>query len=111
MQNGLLDQPSAVKLLVRIERSGHALVSQFQDTWINSKYISETVQEVKVIARQFEAILKRKKAEPEKSAKLDIMLKNLEDAHGVDHETLFQAIAHITIGEEVCREAKKELTR
>ena len=111
MQNSLLDQPSAVKLLVRIERSGHALVSQFQDTWINSKYISETVQEVKVIARQFEAILKRKKAEPEKSAKLDIMLKNLEDAHGVDHETLFQAIAHITIGEEVCREAKKELTR
>lgn len=111
MQNCLLDQPSAVKLLVRIERCGHALVSQFQDTRINSKYISEIVQEVKVIARQFEAVLKRKKAEPENSAKLDIMLKNLEDAHGVDHETLFQAIAQITIGEEVSREAKKELTR
>jgi RNA polymerase primary sigma factor len=111
MQNSLLDQPSAVKLLVRIERCGHALVSQFQETRINSKYISEIVQEVKVIARQFEAILKRKKAEPENSAKLDIMLKNLEDAHGVDHETLFQAIAQISIGEEVSREAKKELTR
>jgi RNA polymerase primary sigma factor len=111
MQNSLLDQPSAVKLLVRIERCGHALVSQFQETRINSKYISEIVQEVKVIARQFEAIIKRKKAEPEKSAKLDIMLKNLEDAHGVDHETLFQAIAQIAIGEDVSREAKKELTR
>jgi len=111
MQNSLLDQPSAVKLLVRIERCGHALVSQFQETRINSKYISEIVQEVKVIARQFEAILKRKKAEPEMSAKLDIMLKNLEDAHGVDHETLFQAIAQIAIGEDVSLEAKKELTR
>ncbi|MBC8318465.1 MAG: RNA polymerase sigma factor RpoD [Desulfobulbaceae bacterium] len=111
MQNGLLGQGSAVKLLVRIERSGHALVSQFADLWINNKYITGIVQEVKVVARQFEAVLKRKNAEPENADKMDIMLRNLENGHGVDHETLLQSLAQITIGEEVCREAKKELTR
>jgi RNA polymerase primary sigma factor len=111
LQSGLLDQASIVKLLVRIERSGHAIVSLFHDIWIDNKYISEIMQEVKVIGRQFEAVLRRKKEEPHNADKLDIMMRNLEIGHGVDHETLLQAMAQVSIGEEVSREAKKELTR
>ncbi len=103
-------EADSVRLMVRIERSTHAIAALFQDDLLQNKVLTEILKEIKQVADRFERIMQRQKYESEDSAKIATMIANLEDAHGIDYDSLAQALAHIAIGEEICREAKKELT-
>ncbi|MFZ5773453.1 MAG: RNA polymerase sigma factor RpoD [Thermodesulfobacteriota bacterium] len=105
-----VDQAAGVNILVRVDRSTHSLVSLFQDDLLQSRYLHEGIKEIKKLVKQFEALFVRKKADPDSSAKVDTMIYNLEEDCGIDYETLGQVLAQIAIGEEISREAKKELT-
>ncbi|MCB2183464.1 MAG: RNA polymerase sigma factor RpoD [Desulfobulbaceae bacterium] len=110
MRNPNLDEAEGVKIMVRIERSTHSIVSLFQDDLLQNKYINSTLEELHKLVKRFEKLVTRRKEEPENKEKIDTMLFNLEEMHGVDYESLGHALAQVTIGEEVSREAKKELT-
>ncbi len=105
-----VSQAEGVKIYVRIDRSTHTIVSLFQDELLQHKHISKILRDFKKLVKRFEELATRRKAEPENRAKIDIMLFNLEEMHGVDYDSLAQALAQITIGEEVGSQAKKELT-
>ncbi|MBI5556937.1 MAG: RNA polymerase sigma factor RpoD [Deltaproteobacteria bacterium] len=105
-----VDQASGVNILVRIDRSTHSIGSLFQEDLLQGKYLHEMLEEVKKTTKRFEALLARKKAEPGNRGLIDTMIANLEEDCGIDYDSMAQALAHIAIGEEVSREAKKELT-
>ena len=99
-----------VGLMVRIERSTHAIAALFHEDLLQNKVLNEILTDIKKVADRFERIIQRQKSESEDSAKIAIMIANLEDMHGIDYESLAQALAQIAIGEEISRAAKKELT-
>jgi RNA polymerase primary sigma factor len=105
-----VDQASGVNIMVRIDRSTHSIGSLFQEDLLQAKYLHEMLDEVKKTTKRFEALLARKKAEPGNRLVIDTMIANLEEDCGIDYDSMAQALAHIAIGEEVSREAKKELT-
>lgn len=110
LHDAALDQPSSVKIMVRIDRSNHSIAALFQDDLLQAKYLGEALDEVKALVKQFEALATRKKNEGTGSEKIDRQLSSLEEECGLDYESLAQALAQIGLGEEISREAKKELT-
>jgi RNA polymerase primary sigma factor len=105
-----VDHEAGVNIMVRMDRSTHSIISLFQDDLLQSKYLNEGMLEVKKLAKRYESLVARRKADPENITKINTMIYNLEEDYGIDRETLGHVLAQIAIGEEVSREAKKELT-
>ncbi len=105
------DKGKAVKIMVRLERCNFTVARLFQDDRICFKYLAEIIENVKGLAKRFSAIRLKMKKQPEKAGKLDVMLCELEDEHGIDHESLAQTMEGMALGEKISSVAKQELTR
>ncbi|MFZ5761241.1 MAG: RNA polymerase sigma factor RpoD [Thermodesulfobacteriota bacterium] len=110
LRDAEFDQPASVKLMVRIDRSTHSIAALFQDDLLQGKYLTEALDAVKSLLKRFETLNARRKNEGVIGGKIDALFFQLEEECGIDYESLAQALAQITLGEEISREAKKELT-
>ena len=115
LRNDLLDHETdrekAVKIMVRLERCNFTVARLFQDDRICAKYLSEIIENVKDLAKRFSAIMLRMEKQPEKAEKLEVMLRDLEDEYGIDHESLARIMEEMALGEKFSSAAKQELTR
>jgi RNA polymerase primary sigma factor len=109
--NPELDKAAAVKIMVRLDRSNFSIANLFIDDRLSCKYLSEIVKNVKELIKQFSAVNKRMSDPSADKNKLEIMLRNLEDAHGLDSDLLNQTMTQMALGEEIAKKAKQELTR
>ena len=104
------DQATIVKLMVRVDRITLNMVDSFKDDRIQNKYIDEILEEFKLISKQFDLGLRKQEEDPD-NPKIEIMLRNLEEAYGVDRDTFGQVILLVAKGQDLGRIAKQELTR
>ena len=106
-----LDRATAVKIMVRLDRSNFSIANLFIDDRLSSKYLTEIVKNVKELIKQFSAVNKRMTDPSADKRKLEIMLHNLEDAHGLDSDFLSKTMTEMSLGEKIASQAKQELTR
>lgn len=91
-----LEDEAAIKLMVRIERSSHAIAALFDDLRLQQKYIDEMSAEAKGIADQMAMAQKAIVAGTSKHAAN--FLKELEETSAMDRESLEQAMIAIQQG-------------
>jgi len=102
-----LEDEAAVKLMVRMERSSHAIAALFDDLRFQQKYLDEMSAGLKGIADQM--TMAQKAIEAGTSRHAGNFLKELEESSGLDHETIEQAMVAIKQGDLFAREAKNRL--
>ena len=102
-----LREEAAVKLMVRMERSSHAIAALFDDLRLQQKYLDEMGSGMKRLAEQMG--MARKAISDGTSKHAANFLKDLEESSGMDHDTVEQAMAAIKHGEIFAREAKNRL--
>ncbi len=111
LTNSELDKAQAVKIMVRMDRGNYSIANLFVDDRLSNKFLNKIVKNIKDLFKQFNAIDKRLADPLANKAKLETMLRNLEDDHGVDSDFLRQTMTEILLGEEIAKKAKQELTR
>ena len=102
-----LQDEAAVKLMVRMERSSHAIASLFDDLRLQQRYLDEMSAGIKALGEQM--AMAQKAIADGTSKHAANFLKDLEDTSGMDHETVEQALAAMKQGELFAREAKNRL--
>jgi len=102
-----LQDEAAVKLMVRMERSSHAIAGLFDELRLQQKYIDEMSGVIKTLAGQMTMATKAIAAGTSKHAAN--FLKDLEDTSCLDHDTVNQAMNAIKQGEVFARDAKNKL--
>lgn len=102
-----LHDEAAVKLMVRMERSSHAIAALFDDLRFQQKYLDEMSAGIKGLAGQMAMAQKAITSGSSKHAAN--FLKDLEETSGMDHETVEQVMATIKQGELYARDAKNKL--
>ncbi len=119
-----IDQETAIKILVRIERNTSAIVRIFSDDRIHNTHIQEIINNFKRISRIYqtlqnnilESMQRAEQADAlpstmDKSEEFKDQLRNFEALHGVDAELLDKIFAQLDQGGIISREAKNELIR
>lgn len=106
MESELRDE-AAVKLMVRMERSSHAIAALFDDLRFQQKYLDEMSSAMKALADQM--AMAQKAITDGTSKHAANFLKELEDTSGMDHDTVEHSITAIKQGEVFAREAKNRL--
>ncbi len=104
------DTDSIVRAMVRIDRITLAIVDLFKDDRIHNKYLDDILADFKVITRQFSIVLGRLEKDPE-DRKAELLIRNLEEVHGIDRESIGQVIIMVAKGRDISSIAKQELTR
>ncbi|MEN8140042.1 MAG: RNA polymerase sigma factor RpoD [Thermodesulfobacteriota bacterium] len=104
------DPDKVVRTMVRLERSTHAIIELFAEDRFHHKHLDDILTGFKGVTKQFDRIFKKQEQEPEND-KIDIMFRNLENAHGIDRNTLANVVLLVGKGKNVARIAKQELTR
>lgn len=102
-----LHDEAATKLMVRMERSSHAIAALFDDLWLQPKYLAEMTATIKTLAAQM--TMAQKAITDGTSRHAANFLKDLEETSGLDQETVEQAMATIQQAEAFTREAKNRL--
>jgi RNA polymerase primary sigma factor len=97
---------------IRIERNNRAISALFKKDRIQAKYIGRMVARLRSLEQKLAGALAEIR-QPEAGAgeRPAAPLKNLEQLHGIDHQTLKQILADVARGEQESREAKNELVR
>ena len=102
-----LQDEAAVKLMVRMERSSHAIAALFDDLRFQQKHLDEMSAGMKALGEQM--TMAQKAITDGTSKHAANFLKDLEETSGMDQETVEQALAAIKQGELFAREAKNRL--
>jgi len=102
-----LHDEAAVKLMVRMERSSHAIAALFDDLRLQQKYLDEMSAAMKALSEQM--TMAQKAITDGTSKHAANFLKDLEETSGMDHDTVEQSMAAIKQGEIFSREAKNKL--
>ncbi len=104
------DADSIVRTMVRIDRVTLSIVELFKNDRIHNKYLDDILADFKIITRQFSIVLARLEKDPE-DRKAELLIRNLEEVHGIDRDTLGQVIILVAKGRDLGSIAKQELTR
>lgn len=102
-----LQDEAAVKLMVRMERSSHAIATLFDEFRLQQKIIDEMGGVIKTLADQMTMASKAIVAGTSKHAAN--FLKDLEESSCLDQDAVGQALLAIKQGENFSREAKNKL--
>ncbi|MDD5759164.1 MAG: RNA polymerase sigma factor RpoD [Desulfobulbaceae bacterium] len=102
-----LHDEAAVKLMVRMERSSHAIAALFDELRFQQKYLDEMSAAMKGLSEQM--TMAQKAIADGTSKHAANFLKDLEETSGMDQETVEQSMAAIKQGEIFSREAKNRL--
>jgi len=100
---------SAIKLMVRMERSSHAIAALFDEFRFQPKYLEEMGAPLKTLSSQM--TMAHKAISDGTSRHAAKFLHDLEENSGLDRETVDQAIEAVQQGETMAREAKNRLTQ
>jgi RNA polymerase primary sigma factor len=102
-----LHDEAAVKLMVRMERSSHAIAALFDDLRFQQKHLDEMSAAMKTLAEQM--AMAQKAIADGTSKHAANFLKDLEETSGMDQDTVEQSLLAIKQGEIFAREAKSRL--
>ena len=109
LQSQQVDQETAVKLMVRMERSSHAIAALFDEFRLNNKYLDRMSNNLKTLAEQM-TMAKRAIADGTSTHAVSF-LKDLESTSGMDHDTVDHAVTTMCQAESFAREAKGRLVQ
>ncbi|MCK5228040.1 MAG: RNA polymerase sigma factor RpoD [Desulfobulbaceae bacterium] len=101
-----IDQPVAIKTMIRIDRNSHTIFRLFDDDRIFTKYIKELVKKIKKLAKHYEEARQEdigKDSPP--------LLRRLEEFNGIDYETVTQTVYQIDESRKAIKKAKNELVK
>ena len=109
LQSQQVDQESAVKLMVRMERSSHAIAALFEEFRLNNKYLDRMANNLKTLAEQM--TMAKRAIDDGTSKHAADFLQDLESTSGMDCDTVDQAFATMRQAEIFAREAKGRLVQ
>jgi RNA polymerase primary sigma factor len=104
------DADTIVRTMVRIDRVTLAIVDLFAEDRIHNKYLDDILVDFKIITRKFSIVLGRLEKDPE-DRQAELLVRSLEEAHGIDRDTLGQVMILVAKGRDLGSIAKQELTR
>jgi len=105
--NGI-DEASAVRTMIRIERNSFAISRLFEDDRIFSKYINQLLKRIRKLEKTFQDAMRQATRSSGDKESQDL-IKRLEDKFSVDYENLGGLLGRVGEFEQDVREAKNEL--
>ncbi len=109
LQQPGIDKNSAVKLMVRMERSIHAIAALFDEFRFKNKYLVNMADELKIMHEQM--TMARKAIEDGTSSHAANFLEDLEYSSGMEYDTVEQAYIAMCQAKIFAGVAKKCLVR
>jgi RNA polymerase primary sigma factor len=114
----LIEGAADQNVKIRIERNNQAIVSLFENDRIHAKYLNRLVNQLRTLEQklagaqtELQEIQAANPPDPQAAERISIMLKRIEQMHGLDYPSVKQILAEIDKGELESRIAKNELVR
>ena len=102
-----LDPEAAVKLMVRLERSSHSLAALFDEIRFQPDYLNELTDQLKETANRMQ--MAKKAIADGSSRHAESFLRDLEDACGMDYETVQRTMTTVRQARQYSQAAKNRL--
>ncbi|MFW8600107.1 RNA polymerase sigma factor RpoD [Desulfobacterota bacterium M19] len=107
LQNPELEQEQAVRLMVRVERSSHAIAALFSDFVFNNIHLEKMAKTLQTLEEQME--MARQAVTDGTSSHAESFLLDLENSSNMDFDTVRQAFTAMHQARSFSQKAKNQL--